>query len=103
MASEQTIIFNYNKAIQQADNLLEVSKDIRKIATGKLNDSIQTIDKNWDGENSKKFLTKSKRLKEKVEDSADDIKSIAEAIKTIAKSVYDAEMENIQTAKTRSY
>lgn len=103
MASEQTIVFNYNKAIQQADNLLEISKDVRKIATNKLNDSIQTIDKNWDGENSKKFLTKSRRLKDKIEDSADDIKLVSESIKKMAKAIYDAEMENIETAKTRSY
>lgn len=102
MASKQTIEFNYSKAIQQANDLLEISKDIRKIATSKLNDSIQTIDKNWDGENSKKFLTKGKRLKEKIEDSADDIKSASEAIKKMAKAIYDAEMKNIETAKTRS-
>lgn len=103
MASEQTIQFNYNKALQQADSLLNISNDIRKIATDKLNDSIQAIDKNWDGENSKKFLAKSKKLKDQVEDSADDIRRISDAIKKMAKEIYDAEMESIRIAKMRSY
>lgn len=103
MASIQTIEFNYNKALEQADNLLEISQNIKELATGKLNDSIQAINKNWDGENSKKFIKKSNKLKDKMEDSAKDIKQISEAIKTMAKAIYDAEMENIETAKTRSY
>ena len=102
MASEQTIVFNYNKALQQANNLLEISNDIRKIATDKLEDSIQTIDKNWDGENSKKFINKNKKLQEKMKDSADDIKQISTAIKKMAKQIYDAEMESIRIARTRS-
>lgn len=103
MASEQTIIFNYNKAVQQANSLMEISNDIRKVATDKLEDSIQVIDKNWDGESSKKFIAKEKKLKSKVEDSAKDIESISGAIKRIAKEIYDAEMASIQIAKTRSY
>ncbi len=103
MASEQTIQFNYNKALQQADSLLNISNDIRKIATDKLNDSIQAIDKNWDGENSKKFLAKSKTLKDQIEDSADDIRKISDAIKKMAKEIYDAEMESIRIARMRSY
>lgn len=103
MASEQTIQFNYNKAIQQANSLMDISNDIRKIATDKLNDSIQAIDKNWDGANSKKFIAKSKKLKDEVEDSANDIRKISDAIKKMAKEIYDAEMESIRIARMRSY
>ena len=83
--------------------MLGISKDIRKTATGKLNENIQAVDKNWDGDNSKKFIQKSKKLQEKMEDSADDIKKISDAIRKMAKSIYDAEMENIEIAKTKSY
>lgn len=101
MASEYTIAFNYNKAIKQADELLDIASDIRKVANDKLETSIQTVDKNWDGENSKKFISKSKKLKEKVTDSADDIQAIAASIKKMAKQIYDAEMEAIRIAKER--
>ena len=101
MASEYTIIFNYNKAIKQADELTDIAKEIRKTADDKLESSIQTIDKNWDGANSKKFVNKSKRLKEKVTDSADDIDAVAGSIKTMAKKIYDAEMEALRIAKER--
>lgn len=101
MASEFTIAFNYEKAIKQADELLDIAKDVRKVAKDKMEPSIQTIDKNWDGDSSKKFVTKSNQLKEKVVDSADDIQKIAGAIKEMAKKIYDAEMEAIRVAKER--
>ncbi len=102
MASEQTILFNYNKAVGQADDLLDIAKEIRSVANNKMESSIQTIDKNWDGESSKKFIKKSVKLKEKVTDSADDIEAIAQAIKKMAKEIYDAEMKAVQIAKERA-
>ncbi|MDE6434729.1 MAG: WXG100 family type VII secretion target [Lachnospiraceae bacterium] len=101
MANEFTIAFNYEKAIKQADELLDISKDIRKIANDKMESSIQTIDKNWDGDSSKKFVNKSRQLKNKVVDSADDIQAVAGSIKEIAKRIYDAEMEAVRIAKER--
>ncbi len=101
MASEYSITFNYNKAINQANDLADIAKEIRKVADNKMETSIQTIDKNWDGDSSKKFVNKSRQLKEKVADSADDIDAIASAIKTMAKKIYDAEMEALRIARER--
>lgn len=101
MSSEYAITFNYNKAIKQADELIEISEGIGKIASGKLSDGINIIDKNWNGENSNKFISKSNKLKTKVEDSAKDIKNIADTIKKMAKVTYDAEMESIRIAKEK--
>lgn len=103
MASEQTIQFNYDQAMRQANDLLDISKEINKLAVNKLADSIQTIDKNWDGNNSKKFIKKGNTLKGKIEDSAEDLKKISDSIKQMAKKIYDAEMESIRIAKERSY
>ena len=102
MASEDTIQFNYNKAIKQADDLLDISKEVKKISENKLADSLEKIDKNWDGENSKKFIKKGNTLKGKIEDSADDLKKVSESIKQMAKKIYDAEMESLRIAKERS-
>lgn len=102
MASEETILFNYKRAIAQAKELAEVAKEIRNVANDKMETSIQTIDKNWDGDNSKKFIDKSKKLQEKVKNSAKDIDSISQAIKEMAKEIYDAEMRAVAIAKERS-
>ncbi len=102
MDDKLTIIFNYKKAIQEANDLMEVSNNIRKIATGKLNESIQAIDSNWEGENSIKFITKSRMLQKKIENSADYIEIISDSIKEMAKNIYNTEMENIQIAETRT-
>ena len=101
MASEYSIKFNYDKAIKQAGELADIAKEIRKVANDKMETSIQTVDKNWDGASSKKFVNKSKQLKSKVVDSADDIDKIASSIKTMAKKIYDAEMEALRIAKER--
>ncbi len=101
MASEYSITFNYNKAINQANDLADIAKEIRKVANDKMETSIQTVDKNWDGDSSKKFVNKSRQLKAKVVDSADDIDAIASAIKTMAKKIYDAEMEALRIARER--
>lgn len=101
MASEYSITFNYNKAVKQAGELEEIAQEIRKVANDKMETSIQTVDKNWDGATSKKFVTKSKQLKSKVVDSADDIEKIASTIKTMAKAIYDAEMEALRIAQER--
>lgn len=102
MASEQSIIFNYNKAIAQADELLDIAKEIKKVADDKFSDSITQIDNNWDGQNSKKFVTKCNNLKGKMEDSSSDISKIAGAIKEIAKAIRDAELANIEIAKNKT-
>ena len=102
MASEDTIQFNYEKAIRQANDLQDISKEIKKLAENKLTDSLQTIDKNWDGDNSKKFIKKGNTLKGKIEDSAEDLQKVSTSIRQMAKKIYDAEMESIRIAQERS-
>ena len=102
MASEQMIKMNYEKAIQQANDLMDISRDIKKIADYKLDNSIQVIDRNWNGDNSRKFIQKGRNLKDKIEKSADDISKLSLTIKDMAKAIYNTEMANIQIAKTRS-
>lgn len=102
MADEATIIFNYKKAMGQANELVSIAKEVRKIADNSLADSIKTIDKNWDGDNSVKFINKGNKLKDKIADSANDIEKVAGAIKTMAKTIYDGEMAALRIARERA-
>lgn len=102
MADEATIIFNYKKAMGQANDLMSIAKEVRKVANNSLADSIKTIDKNWDGDNSVKFINKGNKLKDKIADSADDIEKVAGAIKTMAKTIYDGEMAALRIARERA-
>lgn len=102
MADEATIIFNYKKAMGQADDLMSVAKEVRKVADNSLADSIKTIDKNWDGDNSVKFINKGNKLKDKIADSANDIERVAGAIKSMAKTIYDGEMTALRIARERA-
>ncbi len=98
---ESTIIFNYNRAIGQAGDLDNIAKEVRKLADRSLTDSLTSIDKNWDGENSKKFLNKGNKLKGRIADSADDIQRIAESIRQMAEAIYESEMEAVRIARER--
>ncbi|MCM1158047.1 MAG: hypothetical protein NC300_05340 [Bacteroidales bacterium] len=102
MQSKDVIEFNYQKALKQANELKEISKDVKKISDNKLAESLTKIDKNWDGENSKNYITKGNKLKQKLDDSAGDISKIADTIVKIAKNIYDAEMRAIEIAKTKT-
>lgn len=102
MADESTIIFNYEKAIKQADDLMGIAKEVRKVANTNMEDSLTAIGRNWEGENSAKFIKKGNVLKGKIGDSADDIEKIAGDIRIMAKRIYDAEMEAIRIAKQRA-
>ncbi|MDE5778006.1 MAG: hypothetical protein K2I10_05800 [Lachnospiraceae bacterium] len=102
MADEATIIFNYEKAIKQADELVGIAKEVRKVVNANIAESLTAIDKNWDGENSVKFIKKGNVLKGKISDSADDIEKIAGDIRIMAKRIYDAEMEAIRIARQRA-
>ena len=98
---EWTIVFNYNQAIDQADDLDDIAREVHKLADQTLADSISTIDKNWDGDNSVKFISKGNRLREKISDSGDDISRIADAVRQMAKAIYDSEMEALRIARER--
>ena len=96
MASRYTIQMNFDQAKRQAETLENVARNLTNMANGDYNTSLQTLGNNWTGENATKYLPKAGQLKSNILKSASDLNKTASAIRTIAKNIYDAEMENLR-------
>lgn len=99
MLQESVILFNYQNALKQARELKQISTQIKKLSDSQFETSINAINANWKGENATKYFNKGKKLKGKMDDSAEDLNSIAETIETIANNIYKAEMEALRIAQ----
>lgn len=101
--TEATIFLNFQKAKQQADELEQIAGDLSKLSSKSLNDVLQNVSANWKGESASQYLSKGSILQEDLTETAKSLLDIASEIRTIAKRIYDAEMEALRIAQTRSY
>lgn len=103
MKSLTTINMNYNKALAQASRLEELASQLERESSGNLEEALQTVRRNWQGENADAYLAKGQRLQEKIRDSAKNLRTTASTVRTIAKAVYDAEKRAYDIAMRRTY
>lgn len=92
MKSEMTIRLEYNRAIKQAAELEEIAKGMKKLATNDLEGCLSSISSNWEGENSRAYIRKGKKIKGEIEASAANLTKIAGTIRSIAKRTRDADL-----------
>ncbi|NCB91976.1 MAG: hypothetical protein EOM40_05305 [Clostridia bacterium] len=95
------IDMDYNGAKVQADKLNEVAASVRRIADDQLEVSFQDISKSWQSDAAGRYGIKGGLLLDEVRKEADRLAELAEGIKTMADTVYRAELENIETAQNR--
>ncbi len=100
--SKYTIRLNYRKATQQADRLDEIASRINNMANNEFEDTLNGIAAAWKGENSKEYLRKARNLKGSINNSASNLKSIADEIRRKAYRVYLAELDAMKIARERS-
>ena len=103
MGSKQEIEMNFRNALKQADKLTNAAYRLRKIADNDYRNELQNISNAWKGENASLFLQKCEVLTDRMDSTAEELKSIAETIKRRAKNIYDAEMRALDTANRRNY
>lgn len=103
MLSEATIRMNFQKAKQQAAELEQIAQDLTNLSSKEFGGVMQNISSNWKGESATSYLAKGSRLQGDMTSTAKSLKNIAAEIRTIAQRIYDAEMENLRIATTRSY
>ncbi len=97
------IRMDYNRAIQQADTLLQIAKDLKGTANTRIEECSSQIAYNWEGVNASTYLRKCADLKQKIAKTADSLERTAETIKQMAKNTYDAEMKALELANVRTY
>lgn len=94
---------NFEKALQQAEELESIAKEIEDISNVTLEDNIGSISKKWTGENANKYIKKGSKVKEDIKNTAKKLKETANTIREIVKRDKEAEEAAERIAQERTY
>ena len=97
------ITLDYNNAVTQAENLEQVAKNIEKMINNEFSPCMNDISRNWTGDNANAYIAKGNKLKNEMQNSADELRKAAKTIRQIAGNTYRAEKAAYDVAKKRSY
>lgn len=103
MGTAEEIRFDYQQALSRAKALEEIAGEMTSLAQNSLAGSLQILSGGWKGEAATAYLNKGAMLEEKIIKSAKNLRGTAATIRTIAKTIYDAEMYALQLAQQRAY
>lgn len=101
MASRYQIQMDFDKAARQANELDNIANNLGTISSKDLPDILDQLRGDWKGDNADKYIGKGFVLTENMQKTADAIRQTAATIRTIAKNIYDAEMEALRIAEER--
>lgn len=96
MKSKSEIEMDFSRAMSQAEELEQLSKELNEIATEHVKGALRLLLVNWQGENAELFCEKGEVLTGEMLDTADDLIKIARNIKSTANIVYTAEKAALQ-------
>lgn len=104
MMGEKIIItIQYQLTVTLAEQLQEAASGIERISRSEIDETRNSINACWNGDNSVKYLNKLNILETKVTTNASGLVRSAETIKTIAGKIYRAEMQATEIANRRKY
>lgn len=101
MSSLAEIYFNYDKAIGQAARLEDVAKRLTNAADVTLEGILGDIHSAWKSDSTAAYLRKGEKVGEDMHVTAKNLQNIAQAIRTIAVRVRNAELEAWRLANER--
>lgn len=101
MSSLSEIYFNYNRAIAQANQLDGIAKKMRNAANNEMKQILNDVNHAWKSDSTPQYLKKGQRVESSIRMTAKNLAQIADAIRTIAKRVRDAELEAWRIAHER--
>jgi len=89
--SLNTILFNYNKALKQADQLDALARQLEGYAKNDMSEALSHVSSNWKGESASQFIAKGNKAKQDIQSSAKQLHNVATAIRKAAETVRRAE------------
>lgn len=98
-----TITMNYRRANSAADELDELAEQLTKMAQSQMGDSLQDISNNWKGESAELFIRKGENLQQQIVNSAKKLKDTAAAVRKIAQTTRNADLQALEIAMRRTY
>lgn len=97
--SEAVINFNYNKAISKAAELDSAAAQLEADAVNEIGRIMTSIKRDWEGKNSEAYVEKCKQEQTKLQEIANDMRSTASTIRTMAENIKAAELRALAIAK----
>ena len=94
--TKSQIEMDFSRAIAQAEELEEISKELSNIASAHIKGAFSLLSGSWKGENSAEYLERGNLLTEDMFGTADDLIKVAKNIRSTAKIVYNAEQAALQ-------
>ena len=101
MASRHQIQMDFKRATQKAKELDDIADNLSKLADTDLQNTLDGLNNDWKGDNAGEYIKKGFALKENMDKTVKDIRETAGTIRTVAKNIYDAEMEALRIAEER--
>lgn len=96
MKSKNEIEMDFERAIAQARELEEISKELSQIATAHITGALELLCYSWQGDNADKYFEGGNLLTGEMLETADDLIKVAKNIRTTAGLVYNAEKAAMQ-------
>lgn len=101
--TKNEILFNYRKAIRQAERLEEIAGKIEHLSKVEMAGTIGTLKDAWKSDNSHLFYSRMGKVQDEIRGDAASIIKVARSIRTTAESIKRAELRALEIAKTRTY
>lgn len=95
------IEFNYSRAIQQASQIDGVANRLSQAASRDMDGILNELSRAWKSDSAPQYIQKGQKAGNDILDISRQLKKIADAIRTIAKQVRDAELEAGRIANER--
>lgn len=82
-----TILFNYRKAIEQANELEQLARRLENCAKNDVASALAQVSGNWKGESASAFLQKGHKAQSDMEKAVKQLRNVAAAIRKAAETV----------------
>ena len=102
MSTLSEIYFNYNRAVRQAAQLEEISRDLKNAADNDLENILGDISRAWKSDSAPQYISKGQKVKTDIGTTAKTLKETARAIRIIADRIRIAELEAWRIANERN-
>lgn len=103
MATQESIWFDFQQAVAQAEALEEMAGRIENTVRDELEDGLRAASGAWHGSSASRFQCKGERLGEEIRSNARALRRAAEEVRKVAEQVRRVEMANLATVEERSY
>jgi len=101
VSSLSEIYFNYNKAIQQANQLDDIARRLSTMAERNMESILNNVSRAWKSDSTPQYVKKGQKVKGDMNTTVRNLRNIAAAIRKIAKRILEAELEAWRIANER--